>query len=147
MRNRKLPLGHCAIKTMKNNKSGGPDGMTAEIYKCIDDTNLIAFAEIMTDMWNQEKMPNELAHARVASIYKKGDPRLQSNYRPISLLNVVYKLYVKVIRSRIAAVIDKYITKSQYGFRQYKSTSQAIHIIRRLGEYSAIEDRHELCLA
>eukprot|EP00973_Karenia_brevis_P014012 1904083-Karenia_brevis.AAC.1 len=82
--------------------------------------------------WVAEKVPEELTHARVVSLYKKGNPRLQSNYRPISLLNTTYKIYVRIIKNRLANVIDEYITDTQYGFRAKRSTSQAIHVVRRV---------------
>ena len=64
---------------------------------------------------------------------------MQSNYRPISLLNAIYKLYAKIIRSRIAEVIDEFITETQYGFRKARSTAQAIHVVRRIADYAEIE--------
>eukprot|EP00973_Karenia_brevis_P079568 11040260-Karenia_brevis.AAC.1 len=125
-----------AIKTMANNKAGGTDGTTIEILKCLDEDNLEEIAEVLNIYWAEEKVPDELTHARVVSLYKKGNPRLQSNYRPISLLNTTYKIYVKIIKTRLANVIDEHITSTQYGFRAKRSTSQAIHVVRRVGEFA-----------
>ena len=47
-----------------------------------------------------------MTKGRVESLYKKGNPRQESNYRPISLLKTTYKLYATIIRNRIASVID-----------------------------------------
>ena len=44
-----------ALRSMKSNKSGRPDGMSADVYTCIDDTNLLAVVELPTDMWKEEK--------------------------------------------------------------------------------------------
>ena len=76
-----------AIKTMANNKAGGIDKCTAEVLKCLDDSNLEEIAKILTDYWDKEAVPEEMTHARVVSLYKKGNPRMQANYKPIFLLN------------------------------------------------------------
>eukprot|EP00973_Karenia_brevis_P036392 5018779-Karenia_brevis.AAC.1 len=92
---------------MSNNKAGGTDGTTIEILKYLDEDNLEEIAEVLNLYWAEEKVPEELTHARVVSLYKKGNPRL-------------------------AHVIDEYITDTQYGFRAKRSTSQAIHVVRRV---------------
>eukprot|EP00973_Karenia_brevis_P066825 9289609-Karenia_brevis.AAC.1 len=40
------------------------------------------------------------------------------------------------MKNRLANVIDEYITDTQYRFRAKRSTSQASHVVRRVGEYA-----------
>ena len=63
---------------------------------------------------------------------------MQSNYRPITLLNAIYKIYAKIIKNRMASIIDDFITEIQYGFRKSRSTAQAIHVVRRIADYAEI---------
>ena len=84
-----------------------------------------------TNTWDQE-----LDKASVASIYKKGDSENLENYRPISLLQTMYKIYASLIKERIDAAIDENIYKTQYGFRKHRSTAQALYIARRLLDIS-----------
>ena len=72
-----------AIKSMANNKASGLDNCTAEVLKCLDDENLSEIANILTEYWREEEVPDEMTRARVVSLYKKGNPRMQSNHRPI----------------------------------------------------------------
>ena len=72
-----------------------------------------------------------MARARVVSPYKKGNPRIQANYRLISLFNAIYKLYAKIVKNRLSKVMDDYIISTQYGFTKARSTAQAIHVVRR----------------
>ena len=67
-------------------------------------------------------------------IYKKGNTSDLSNYRPISLLNTMYKLFASIVQNRLANGIDQHMHGTQYGFRKARSTQQAIHIIRRVME-------------
>ena len=67
-------------------------------------------------------------------INKKGDKNDLSTYRLISLLNTNYKIYTAILQTRISDVLDQYLQPTQYGFRANKSTTNAIHYIRRIIE-------------
>ena len=68
------------------------------------------------------------------------------NYRPISLLNTLYKIFASILHHRISSVIDPHLQKTQFGFRKHRSTSDAIHAIRRLMDYSEITGRESIFL-
>ena len=71
----------------------------------------------------------------VACLFKKGDPACADNYRPISLLQIGYKLFNSMLLRRVkkAGVEDK-LWKTQFGFRTGCGTSDAIFIARRMIE-------------
>ena len=79
--------------------------------------------------------------ARGISLYKKGDPDKHENYRPISLLNTFYKIIAAGVQRRLAKGLDKYIMKTQFGFRGEKGTVDALFIAMRSQEYAEREDR------
>ena len=85
-------------------------------------------------MWNKEEIDKDVLRARLVHIHKKGHTSDLANYRPISLLNTMYKLFASVVQARLSTGIDKHMHCTQYGFRQARSTHQAIHIIRRIME-------------
>ena len=71
----------------------------------------------------------------VVEMFKnKGKHTEPENYRPISLLNTAYKLFARLLQTRLADAIDSQLRKTQYGFRAKRSCSQPIHIIRRIME-------------
>ena len=74
-------------------------------------------------------------------IFKKGDSTKWENYRPISLLNSLYKILAAILKVRIADVIDPFLQKTQFGFRKNRSTSQALQFVRRIAEMG--ESLHE----
>ena len=131
-----------AMKLSKKGKAPGPDGIRMEL---IDPDNRKWLLNTINKWWDEKKAPEELYHARVATIYKKGETDKASNYRPISLLSSFYKIYMIMIRSRIQAEAEKEVSKTQYGFRPAKSTTHAIYIIRRLQDF-AERSRHPLFL-
>ena len=50
-----------------------------------------------------------------------------TNYRPIALLNVIYKLLASVIQARIISKMDEALDENQFGFRKGKSTAPKGH--------------------
>ena len=70
--------------------------------------------------------------AQVVPIYKKGDTDEPSNYRPISLLNSFYQLYMILIRQRLQALLEDTLTKTQFGSRPSRSTSHGLFLTRRM---------------
>ena len=71
--------------------------------------------------------PTCLKTANVIPIYKKGDKSNLNNYRPISLLPVLSKVFEKVLNEQITNVIEGgCIDENQFGFRQNHSTEDAV---------------------
>ena len=81
--------------------------------------------------------------ARVIPLFKTGNTKEFSNYRPISLLPQFSKILEKMYHSRLMAFIDsnQILYKSQYGFRKQMSTSLAI--IELVEEITNSLDNHE----
>ena len=87
-------------------------------------------------------VPDRMKIARVIPIFKSGDSSLLTNYRPVSVLPVFFKLLEKVIYNRILKYLDKHciLFKNQYGFRKGQSTSFALlHLFEKIS--SAIDRR------
>ena len=84
------------------------------------------------DVACKQETPTELTQAEVFSLYKKGKTSSLENYRPISLLNTIYKIYAALILARLQDGLDPYLHATQYGFRKHKGTADAIHIIRKI---------------
>ena len=78
--------------------------------------------------------------------FKKGDKTLLKNYRPISLLSHVYKLFSRVITNRLAQKLDEFQPPEQAGFRKGYSTVDHIHTLRQVIQKTE-EYNRPLCLA
>ena len=66
--------------------------------------------------------------ARVLPIYKAGDEKSVSNYRPISLLSDINKIFEKLILKRLNSYVSRFgiLSDDQFGFRPKLSTSHAL---------------------
>ena len=71
-----------------------------ELFQEMDNTSMEGIRELLNKWWQEEDIPIETLKARVVLIYKKGDTGKYENYRPISLLNAIYKIYAGLIQKR-----------------------------------------------
>ena len=70
--------------------------------------------------------PDELKLADVIPIFKKGCTHDKSNYRPISLLPVVSKVFEKLFAKQFNPFIEQWFSKNLCGFRKGHSTQHAL---------------------
>ena len=89
--------------------------------------------ELLNKRW-EEGLFDEINQADLAVICKKGKAEQPENYRPIALLSIGYKLMASMVQKRLSEAMDDRIDSAQVGFRKGKSTSQPIHIYRRVQE-------------
>ena len=71
--------------------------------------------------------PEKLKIAKVMPFYKRDDITLMDNYRPVSLLTSISKVFEKVVSTQLYEYFDKHnlFRSSQYGFRKKHSTEMA----------------------
>jgi hypothetical protein len=81
--------------------------------------------------------PAEWKLTKFKLLFKKGDPRLLENYRPISIIPVMAKLFSTVLYARIVDNIEKHLSEEQSGFRQGRGCADAVHVMRMVVEKSA----------
>ena len=124
-----------ALKQLAHDKAPGPDQLPAEAWQWLDEHNKEALLRVLNQSLLTATIPDDWHKAIVVEIYKgKGPLTDPASYRPISLLNTSYKLFAKIIHTRLQNALDDKLRETQYGFRATRSTSQPVHIIRRIIE-------------
>ena len=119
-----------ALKCMKNQKSPGSDGITVEFYK-IFWNNIKEFYVNSINYSFETGSLTELQKQSIITIIPKQnkDLTILDNWRPISLLNVDYKIATKVIANRVKHVITKIIHNSQTGFIKGRYIGENIRLL------------------
>lgn len=81
--------------------------------------------------------PRAFKVAKVKPLYKAGDRNDVSNYRPVSLISSLSKVFEKILKRRITSYLDKYtiLSDRQYGFRNARSAQDAIaYLTKQINE-------------
>jgi hypothetical protein len=116
------------IKSLKNSKSTGIDGIPVSVIKFACDYISDFLASLINLTLETGIFPSQLKGAKVVPIHKAGVTSEVSNYRPISILNVFSKVYEKVISKRLKDFLSSMniLCDKQFGFREGNSTAFAL---------------------
>lgn len=124
-----------AIDSLACGKAPGIDGIPPELIKHCKSTLLDPLHEVLCQCWSEGSLPQDMRDAKIVTLYKnKGDRSDCNNYRGISLLSIVGKLYARVILTRLQQLAERVYPESQCGFRAERSTVDMIFSLRQLQE-------------
>eukprot|EP00969_Alexandrium_andersonii_P302050 13351868-Alexandrium_andersonii.AAC.1 len=107
-----------AVRRVRVGRQGGPDEVRPEFIKWAGEEALTEVAGFFSDCTRNKAFPTQWTQAEVVGIFKKGDTFDPANYRPISLLNMLYKLYASIVADRLRTWADGILRETQYGFRR-----------------------------
>ena len=119
------------IKKQKDNKCQGTDKIFSEHLKYSTSDKLIAaILLLLTTIWTVVEVPKSWLEAVITCLHKKGLKSVAKNYRSIFIMNAISRLLPRLIIERLRDCYEKLIMETQFGFRQNRSTTDAIFIIR-----------------
>ena len=104
-----------SIKKMPNGKSPGSDGLPVEFYKIFWNDIGNDYFEVITSGLANEELSYTQYLAVISLLYKKGTREDIKNWRPISLLNIDYKIISKALAERLKLVLHEIIHPDQRG--------------------------------
>ena len=114
------------LKFLKNNKAGGPSGITGEMYKHLNSTTLQSWVLPLLNKALQDRdLPSTAKAFSIWAIEKTpGEGTILNmegkiNIRPISLFEVFSKLFEILIHKRIQYALHDTLDKNQYGFTKH----------------------------
>ena len=131
------------VKNMKSKSSTGYDEISNKLIKQARSVLVKPLTLLMNPIIHTGEFPDQLKLSRVKPLFKKGDQCCFSNYRPISLLPSISKIFEHVIADQLT----NYLTSNhlfcleQFGFRPGHSTELAAlqlvnHIITEMDNYN-----------
>ena len=123
------------IKRMNSGKSPGSDGLPVEFYKKFWKIIKTHFHEVIKCMLDKELCKSQYEGV-IKLLPKSGDLELMENWRPISLLNVDYKICAKILASRLKVVMHKVVSSEQYCGIMGRSIVDCNNTMRDVIQYS-----------
>ncbi|XP_055613688.1 uncharacterized protein LOC129760128 [Uranotaenia lowii] len=112
-----------ATAKLKHSLSAGPDGIPATFLKRYISHMLIPLKIIFRVSLDQSTFPSLWKEAYMFPVHKKGDRRNVNNYRGISALCAIAKLFELVVLEPIFSYCKPYFSNEQHGFMPKRSTT------------------------
>jgi exonuclease III len=116
------------IEQLDTNKSFGLDNIPAKLLKISKDIISEPLEYLINRSISEGIVPDQLKIAKVIPLFKSGDRTSPNNYRPISILPVISKIFEKVMHTRLTKFLNdqNFFYKFQFGFRTHLDTKLAI---------------------
>ena len=119
------------IHNLKSHRSVGPYSIPTKIMETSKEIMSLPLSQLINDSISKGLFPNICKLAQVMHIFKNDSRLLCTNYRPISRLSNISKIFEKVIHSRLNLSLEQnnHLYPYQFGFRIYYSTNNALTTI------------------
>ena len=112
-----------ALSLMKNGKARDTSGLIAEMLKTKCEQLQTMILDLFNDILVKGRPPPEnWRSTRLIVIFKKGDPKLPGNYRPIAILPILYKLFSRMLCNRVQQGLLREQSVDQAAYRPGFST-------------------------
>ena len=125
-----------AIGGMESGKAPGCDGLPSEFYKAFFPLFGRGFVEMINNCFNDGLLPKSLRHGVITLLCKDESTSENLNsWRPISLLNIDYKIVSKALANRLKTVIGSVVHADQTCAIPGRSIIDNLHLIRNIVDY------------
>uniref|UniRef100_A0A674MBB2 Reverse transcriptase domain-containing protein n=1 Tax=Takifugu rubripes TaxID=31033 RepID=A0A674MBB2_TAKRU len=122
------------VKKLLGGKDPGVDEIHPEFLKALDVVGLSWLTRLCNIAWISGAVLLEWQTRVVVPRFKKGDRRVCSNYRGITLLSLPGKVYSGVLERRVRRIVEPRIQEEQCGFRPGRGTVDQLYTLRRVFE-------------
>ena len=120
------------IKNLKNNKTCGEDEIINEYIKSTSNRFIHIYEKLFKIIFDTGILPQSWLNGIIKPIYKnKGDVKDPMNYRPITIVSCLGKLFTAILNARLNDYTEEFmiLKENQSGFRQSYSTLDNIFSI------------------
>ena len=120
----------------RSSKTPGLDGLPAEFYRTFISEVGPHICEVLNDVLKKGKLSDTQRMGLITLLFKKKGSRADlANWRPISLLNVDYKILTKILANRVRLVLPKIIHVDQTCSVAGRSILDNAHLLRNVQDY------------
>ena len=123
-----------SVKQLKSNKAGGPDKIINEFLIHGRQILVLTICKLFNKIYDMSYFPEEWAEGYIIPLHKKGSANDVENYRGITLLSILGKLFTRVLNNRLSEWAENYyvLIEAQAGFRPGMGTTDNIFVLHGL---------------
>ncbi|KAK3516631.1 hypothetical protein QTP70_022033 [Hemibagrus guttatus] len=124
------------VQQILGGNAPGVDEIRPEYLKSLDVVGLSWLTHLCNIAWRSGTVPLDWVTGVVIPLFKKGDRKVCSNYRGITLLSLPGKVYSRVLERRVRPLVEPRIQEEQCGFRPSRGTLHQLYTLHRVLEGS-----------
>ena len=133
------------IDRLNNGKASGIDRILNEHIKTTKYTFITIYVKLFNLVLDSGCFPEQWSTGMISPIYKKEDRSNPQNYRPITILSCLGKLFTSVLNARLNDYLEDCISENQAGFRKTYSTLDHIFSMYALIELLKSQKKKLFC--
>ena len=126
------------VMNVSNNLNVAKSCQINDIPTKVIKMNKDVFANFITNPFNYciayGEFPDELKHADVIPVHKKNEKCDKTNYRPVSILTKISKIYEKLVYNQLSKYFDSLLATNQCRFRKGFSSQQVLVMLEKFNE-------------
>ena len=123
------------IANLKIDKAAGTDGIPPGVIKILPPTWIMFITVLLNKLFLSSIYPQSWAIAKLFTIFKKGDKNLPSNYRGITIINCLAKLFDMILCKRLQLWFQPY--REQAGSQRGRGCLEHITTLRLITDFAA----------
>ena len=131
------------ISTLCDSTACSKDNIPSKIIKENIDLFSVKLSNDINESIDKTLFPSNLKFADITPAYKKGDKTDKSNYRPISILPAMSKIFERIIYKQLYTFFENILSKFQCGFR--KNFSSQYSLILMIEKWKRSMDHKACC--
>ena len=135
---------HKSISKLQTKKATGVDGISAKILKACTNSIAQPISSLINFTFDTNSFPRNLKQAQVLPIFKKKDPLDKQNYRPVSILPTISKIYERAIHDQLTTFFDNIFSPFLAAFRRGFGCQTTL--LRLVEDWKLALDQHK-CVA
>ncbi|KAH7352701.1 hypothetical protein KP509_19G059100 [Ceratopteris richardii] len=133
-----------ALQSLKNGKAPGIDGITKEFVITFWPSLKGLILEVCNEIWRDQRMPYSFKLGKIKLIPKLEVPKCIKDWRPITMMSIIYKIFAKTFALRLKCIIHKVVHPSQIGFVHQRSIYDNIFLTQMLLEHAAYSSQEAI---
>lgn len=123
-----------AVKRLKRGKAAGHDEITPEMLIHLGNHGIALLSKIINTAANEHQIPVDWEVGIILPVHKKNNKRDCKNYRGITLLSIVSKVYERLLDNILKETVELEMDESQCGFRKGRGIQDHIFTIKQIIE-------------
>jgi hypothetical protein len=135
------------IKILATNKAPGSDGLTIEVIRACWSFIGDDLLKLILHYWETEQLYPEMLQGIIRLLPKKLDKRRIQHWRPLTLLQIVYKIIAKLLAERLNKILPEIISHRQTGFVPGRQILDSISIAYLIQDWALNKKKPMLFLS